>query len=168
MLTDNFDKNKPADNLVHAMYERFRPFRLEGVKDDTKVANKNEMDVLDFIIAMNLLARNIVYDKKIKLLFWICDDDEDGCMMPDDILDMLKRVKRIFSAECSRVPLKSAALNNMVADKQSEMFFHFIMSKIEVQSQRKELKLKKEADEANKNSMKMRDEAPQNDQEEEG
>ena len=137
------------------MYERFRPFRLEGVKDETKVAKESQMDVLDFLIAMNLLAR-IVYDKKIKLLFWICDDDEDGCMMPDDILDMLKRVKRIFSAECSRVPLKSATLNNHVADKQSEMFFHFVMSKIELQIRRKEAKLKKEQDEANKNSTKMR------------
>jgi hypothetical protein len=50
------------------MYERFRPFRLEGVKDETRVANKNEMDVLDFIIAMNLLAR-IKNETKIKLLF---------------------------------------------------------------------------------------------------
>ena len=58
------------------------------------------------------------------------------------------------------MPLKSCALNNMVADKQSEKLFHFIMSKIEVQSQRKQLKLKKEQDEANKNSTKMRDDAP--------
>lgn len=91
------------------------------------------MEVLDFIIAMNLLAR-IVYEKKLKLLFWICDDDGDGCMTPEDILDMLKRVKRVFASECSRVDLNSTILNNMVADKQSEMGFHFIMGKIEVQS----------------------------------
>ena len=34
------------------------------------------MDVLDFVLAMNLLAR-IIYDKKLKMLFELCDDDED-------------------------------------------------------------------------------------------
>lgn len=79
-----------------AMFERFRPFTLKGVREETQVAEENSVDVLDFIIAMNLLAR-IVYEKKLKLLFWVCDDDGDGCMTPDDILDMLKRVKRIFA-----------------------------------------------------------------------
>ena len=91
------------------------------------------MDVLDFIIAMNLLAR-IVYKDKLKLLFWICDDDGDGCMTPEDILDMLKRVKRVFAAECARVDFQNTTLNNMQADRQAEMFFHFIMGKIELQS----------------------------------
>lgn len=100
-----------------AMFERFRPFKLEGVKEETSVSNKNELvDILDFIIAMNLLAR-IVYEKKLKLLFWVCDDDGDGCMTPDDILDMLKRVKRVFASECSRVDLESVTLNNLVADQ---------------------------------------------------
>lgn len=99
-----------------AMFERFRPFSLKGVREETHVAEENSVDVLDFIIAMNLLAR-IVYEKKLKLLFWVCDDDGDGCMTPDDILDMLKRVKRIFASECSRVDLDSSTLNNMVADK---------------------------------------------------
>jgi|TARA_B110000305_G_scaffold150306_1_gene166790 hypothetical protein len=46
------------------------------------------MDVLDFVLAMNLLAR-IIYDKKLKMLFELCDDDEDGCMTPEDILSMM-------------------------------------------------------------------------------
>ena len=33
-LNENFNHNKPAENLVLAMFERFRPFRLEGTKDD--------------------------------------------------------------------------------------------------------------------------------------
>ena len=74
--------------MVQAMYERFKPFRLEGSKEDTHIAIENGMDVLDFILAINLLAR-IVYDKKLKLLFELCDDDDDGCMTPDDILNML-------------------------------------------------------------------------------
>ena len=70
------------------MFERFKPFRLEGTMTDTHIANENGMDALDFILAINLLAR-IVYDKKLKLLFDLCDDDDDGCMTPDDILNML-------------------------------------------------------------------------------
>lgn len=115
-LNETFpEPNKPAENLVYAMFERFRPFRLEGIREDTQVADRNEINVLDFIIAMNLLAR-IVYEKKLKLLFWVCDDDGDGCMKPDEILDMLKRVKRVFATECSRVDLESSTLNNLVAD----------------------------------------------------
>jgi len=78
------------------MYERFKPFRLEGVKEDCHVVNENGMDVLDFVLALNLLAR-ITYDKKLKLLFELCDDDDDGCMTPDDILSMLQRVERVFA-----------------------------------------------------------------------
>jgi hypothetical protein len=86
------------------MYERFKPFKLDGVKYDTHVVNESGMDVLDFILALNLLAR-IVYDKKLKLLFELCDDDDDGCMTPDDILNMLQRVERVFAQECARVDL---------------------------------------------------------------
>jgi hypothetical protein len=46
------------------------------------------MDILDFLLAMILLAR-IVNDEKLKLLFELCDDDDDGCMTPEDILNML-------------------------------------------------------------------------------
>ena len=67
-MKETFKEPEVAPNLVQAMYERFKPLRLEGVKDDTHVVNESGMDVLDFILAMNLLAR-IVYDKKLKLLF---------------------------------------------------------------------------------------------------
>lgn len=73
---------------MQAMFERFKPFRLEGVKYDIHVAHEKKMKILDFILALNLLAR-IVYDKKLKLLFELCDDDDDGCMTPEDILNML-------------------------------------------------------------------------------
>lgn len=168
-LNENFENSKPAESLVVAMFERFKPFRLDGVREETQVATENTMDVLDFIIAMNLLAR-IVYEKKLKLLFWVCDDDGDGCMTPEDILDMLKRVKRVFASECARVDLESATLNNLVADKKSEINFHLIMGKIETQNQQRDAKLKQQSEEAkgtaNKN---MRDE-PSNpaDEEEEG
>ena len=65
-MDDNFQG--VAESLAQAMFDRFKPFKLEGVRDDIHVINENQMDVLDFILAMNLLAR-IVYDKKLKLLF---------------------------------------------------------------------------------------------------
>ena len=52
-----------------AMFERFRPFRLEGIREDTMVTTKDETCVLDFIIAMNLLAR-IVYEKSSSYFFF--------------------------------------------------------------------------------------------------
>ena len=93
-LKETFKDVAPA--LVQAMFDRFKPFRLEGVKEDTHVVNETGTDVLDFILALNLLAR-IVYEKKLKLLFELCDDDDDGCMTPDDILNMLQRVERVFA-----------------------------------------------------------------------
>lgn len=122
------------------MFERFKPFRLEGVREETVVASDAVMDVLDFILAMNLLAR-IVYEKKLKLLFELCDDDDDGCMTPEDILNMLQRVERVFAQECARVDLESAILNNFVADKKSELNFHFIMGMIKHQTLKKNAKL---------------------------
>ena len=77
------------------------------------------MDLLDFMVAMNLLAR-IVYDKKLKLIFDLCDDDDDGCMTPEDILLMLQRVERVFAKETARVVLDSNVLDNFVADKRAE------------------------------------------------
>lgn len=77
------------------------------------------MDLLDFMLALNLLAR-IVYDKKLKLIFDLCDDDDDGCMTPEDILLMLQRVERVFAKEVARVVLDSSVLDNYVADKRAE------------------------------------------------
>lgn len=58
------------------------------------------MSVKDFIIAISLLSR-IVYDKKLKLIFDLCDDDGDNCMTPAEILLMLQQLERVFSRECS-------------------------------------------------------------------
>ena len=79
------------------------------------------MDILDFLLALNLLAR-IVYDMKLRcklvnrpydyfiVLFELCDDDDDGCMRPAEILQMLQRVERIFARECSRIKMDSSIL----------------------------------------------------------
>ena len=48
----------------------------------------NEVDVVDLMLGLNLLSRNKL-DKKIKLMFKLCDSDDDGCMNPVDILHML-------------------------------------------------------------------------------
>lgn len=58
---------------MSTIYERFSNDKDEG------------MDALEFLISITLLAR-IVHDKKIKLLFDLCDSDEDGKMSPADIL----------------------------------------------------------------------------------
>ena len=79
------------------MFERFKPFKLsDGIRENTKIEEQKEIDMRDFILAMNLLAR-ITYDKKLKLLFELCDDDDDGCMTPEDILQMFMRVERVFA-----------------------------------------------------------------------
>ena len=130
ILHEMFKIQPPAESLIQAMYERFKPFRLsDGVREHTHVVEEKEVDMLDFMLALNLLAR-ITYDKKLKLLFELCDDDDDKCMTPEDILFMLQRVERVFAIECARVDMNSATLNNFVADNKAEHNFHFIMGMI--------------------------------------
>ena len=57
----------------------------------------NEVDVVDLMLGLNFLSRNKV-EKKIKsklpifstkhsiVMFALCDNDDDGCMNPMDIL----------------------------------------------------------------------------------
>jgi len=87
------------------------------------------MDILDFLLAMNFLAR-LVYEKKMRLMFELCDDDDDGCMRPGEILSMLQRTERIFAKECSKVDIDSTLLLNMIADKKAEQKFQRIMGQI--------------------------------------
>ena len=86
-LAKTFEK-KPHDRLILAMFERFKPFKLEGERERIHAKDETVVDFKDFILAMNLLAR-IYKPLKLKLLFELCDDDQDGCMMPEDILNML-------------------------------------------------------------------------------
>ena len=155
-LNQNFEKIKPAESLIQALFERFKPFKFEGSRENTTITSDNEMVILDFIIALCLLAR-IVYEKKLKLLFELCDDDDDGCMTPEDILNMLQKVERVFAQECSRVDLESTVLNNFVADKKAEVNFHFIMGMIKQQNLKKNARLKLLNEKANAESGKKND-----------
>jgi hypothetical protein len=49
-------------------------------------------------------------------MFELCDDDDDGCMRPAEILQMLQRVERIFARECSRIKMESSILIYQIAD----------------------------------------------------
>ena len=71
-------------------------------------------------------------------MFELCDDDDDGCMRPAEILQMLQRVERIFSRECSRVEIQSTILINTIADTKAEQNFHFIMGMIKHQNMQKQ------------------------------
>lgn len=124
----------PVETLVKAMFERFKPFKLEGVKEDTHIVNEVGVDALDFVIGMNLLSRTTNV-KKLKLLFELCDDDDDGCMTPEDILYMLKKVERVFHQECAEYgqEFHSTVLNNFSADQKAERKFNIIMGMIKSQ-----------------------------------
>ena len=154
-LKESFKDPEVAPALAQALYERFKPYKLDGYKEDTHVVSDTGMDVLDLLLALNLLAR-IVYDKKLKLLFELCDDDDDGCMTPEDILNMLQRVERVFAQECARVDFDSTILNNFVADKKAESNFHFIMGMIKHQTEKKQLRLKAQSEKAKEKGGKKR------------
>lgn len=107
------------------------------------------MDILDFLLAMNFLAR-LVYEKKMRcnhnfslfislVMFELCDDDDDGCMRPAEILSMLQRTERIFAKECSKVEVDSTILLNMIADKKAEQKFQRVMNQIRQQNYLKQV-----------------------------
>ena len=66
--------------------------------------DNQKMEAIDFVIALILVAR-MVYEKKILLVFEVCDDDRDGSLTPDDVLDMFERVERVAARDCSRTNL---------------------------------------------------------------
>ena len=76
------------------------------------------MCVLDFLIAMVLLAK-IVSERKLDLLFKLCDDDEDGFMTDEDVLDMLERIQRVFNRD-GREDEESLKQNHVVANQKAE------------------------------------------------
>ena len=63
-------------------------------------------------------------------MFELCDDDDDGCMRPAEILMMLQRIERIFARECSRVDIASQILINNNSDKKADQNLHCIMGMI--------------------------------------
>ena len=85
-------------------------------------------------------------------MFELCDDDDDGCMRPDEILNMLQRTERIFAKEISKVDIQSTILLNLIADKKAEQKFQRIMGQIRQQSINKQLEQAKK-DKALKDSV---------------
>ena len=116
-MSEEFKGRKPSDSLVYFMFERFKKFKFS--EGGHELDRNQQMDILDFLLAMNFLAR-LVYEKKMRLMFELCDDDDDGCMRPAEILSMLQRTERIFAKECSKVDIDSTILLNMIADKKAE------------------------------------------------
>lgn len=86
-------------------------------------------------------------------MFQLCDLDEDGCMVPYDILLMLQRLERLFARETSRIDIKSQILLNSIADKRAEKNFHFIMTSYRSQNIKKAFKAShKTTDDDSKNN----------------
>jgi len=94
---------KPApEHLIQALFNRFRPFKIKPEGDGIELGV--EMDIIDFLLAMDLLSR-IPVDNKIKMMFELCDNDDDGCMNPLQILQMLQKVERLFTRESCRIDI---------------------------------------------------------------
>jgi hypothetical protein len=84
------------------------------------------------IVGIVLMAR-IVTDKKLKLIYEIFDDDNDGCLSATQILKMLQTIQRIYQ-NASLIENKGSVVDpsyiNMLADKKVEGYFYFLLGKI--------------------------------------
>ena len=83
IMKETFREKPPGESLLVAIFDRFRPFRFKNEGEDFELVNA--VDVLDLMLGLNFLSRNKI-DGKIKLMFKLCDSDDDGCMNPVDIL----------------------------------------------------------------------------------
>jgi hypothetical protein len=63
-------------------------------------------------------------------MFELCDQDDDGCMNPLEILEMLQKVERVFVRESARIEINSQILLHSMADKKAEQNFNYIMTTI--------------------------------------
>ena len=75
--------------MIQALFNRFKASKLnlEGHFPTSGIQALNtqgdyQIDMQDFFITCVLLAR-MIYEKKIKTLFEVCDDDNDGKLSPD-------------------------------------------------------------------------------------
>ena len=55
ILAEEFKTKKPSEALVQVMYERFKKFKFSDNGHD--IDRNQQMDILDFLLAMNFLAR---------------------------------------------------------------------------------------------------------------
>ena len=78
-MNAEFHKRPTPEHLIQALFNRFRQFRLKDNSEGIELAP--EMDNIDFLLAMDILSR-IPMDHKIKLMFELCDNDDDGCQNP--------------------------------------------------------------------------------------
>ena len=64
-MTEEFrdSRTSPSDILLNALYDRFRPFKINKQGED--FYSVDEVDVLNLMLGLNLLSRNSL-DKKIK------------------------------------------------------------------------------------------------------
>jgi hypothetical protein len=103
IVTEAFKDRPVAESLLAAIFERFKPFKPVKGGEDFELAD-DAVNVIDLMLGLNLLSRNKL-DTKIKLMFKLCDSDDDGCMNPVDILHMLQKVERVFVRERSRIEI---------------------------------------------------------------
>ena len=82
-LEAKFGNKAPCHELCLALYNRFRPLKIKAGGEG--IEQIDDMDIVDFLLGCNLLSRS-TQDRKIKLMFELCDDDDDGCMNPVHIL----------------------------------------------------------------------------------
>lgn len=79
ILNAEFHKRPIPEHFIQALFNRFRQFKVKENSEGIELAA--EMDNIDFLLAMNILSR-IPMDHKIKLMFELCDNDDDGCQNP--------------------------------------------------------------------------------------
>lgn len=85
-------------------------------------------------------------------MFQLCDHDQDGCMNPVHILQMLQRLERVFVRETARVEVQSEIMLRKIADNKAELNFHFIMEAIKQENiKRAHDRLKDQKDNESKN-----------------
>ncbi|CDW72693.1 UNKNOWN [Stylonychia lemnae] len=135
-------KVSALDLRMREVLQTFTDFKKildEEFKTSSKPADTLTSYMFESMLQSTTRNQNVVVLVLLQIvMFELCDDDDDGCMRPAEILQMLQRVERIFARECSRVELQSSVLIHQIADQKAEQNFHFIMGMIKHQNIKKQ------------------------------
>lgn len=126
------DENSSFNDLYYLLFQRFREIGCV-VKNNKNIFYLTDFNKKNFISSYNLVCvltmfLKIPFDNKIKLLFELTDNDDDGYINKKEIEKMLTKVNQLFGEENKNIitnssiasqSLASIKINNIL----SELFY---------------------------------------------
>ena len=112
---DNSNKNNCFDEIYDLIFERFREVTCI-IKNNKNIFYLTDYKRENFISSYNLICALSIFIKtnfenKIKLLFYLSDNDEDGFLNKNEIEYMITTINLLFGEEINDINMNSSILS---------------------------------------------------------